>query len=112
MICLRVGLATEATIQYLHNIWATLRYYDSLNYNTARIVFQLCDILRFISPIYYVPHTGSVCSHLWAVNLSSTLTSFPISAMKQKKNEVLCHLVDFRNSRHMYQCKIKIILNK
>lgn len=88
------------TTQYYHDFW--VREYKLLRFlnviylfftfsDTAGIGHRFYDAWRIVSPIYYFSYTGSLCRHLGAVTL--TLTSFPISALMQEKNEVLYRLV-------------------
>ena len=93
---------------YLDYCSILLRFFTF--YDTANIAIRFCDTLQFISPIYYVSYTGSLCSHLGAVNLFSTLTSFLIPAVTQDKNKVLCHLVDLRSNVIIVNICTKIIL--
>ena len=73
---LGVGTATEYTLYDTITIFGP-------QYGIIAIlsISRFCDTLRFISPIYYVSYTGSLCSHIGAVNLFSTPTSFPISVV-------------------------------
>ena len=91
-----VGTATEYTLYDTITIFGPqydiivilniLRYISS-------IVIWFCHTLRYIFPIYYISYAGSL-----------TLTSFPISAVTQEKNEVLRHIQkQYYQSRCMYQ---------
>ena len=66
---LGVGIATEVTIRYYHNVWATIEYYFlhyilCIAYSILQyIVIYFSHILRFV-----------YCSHLGAVHFFSTLT--------------------------------------
>ena len=87
--------------RYLGHDRILLRFFTF--YDTASIAIRFCDTLQFLSPIYYVLYTRSLCSH----RLLSILTSFPISTVTLEKNEVLHHIVDFRSNASSRQTYVK-----
>ena len=91
-----VGITTEATIGYYHDIWAAMRFFTF--YDTASIVIRFCDTLWLISHIFYVSYIVSRRSNLCAVILFSTLTSFPIFRCDAREERGLVPSNELRNN--------------